>query len=221
MPRTRCRAVPRSGAQVIEHVSQPWPFVQKLLRTGAVVVLSVPYRWQPCEHVRCHHKQNAITREMITIWAGRRETPPHTAPRSATAAVRAAPRPRPSHQTARQPANPHPTASPRHHRSGRRRAAPARRERRVRPSLAEPDAYDVVREPSGEERIICVYRTPAGDAAARAPRASRKARLRAKRTARRPPCAARRVLRLQCSAAAVQCCGAACCRRAVRCAAAM
>lgn len=56
--------------EVIEHVERPRDFVQKLLALGHVVVLSVPYRWESCEH-KCHHKQNKITREKIASWAGR------------------------------------------------------------------------------------------------------------------------------------------------------
>ncbi|KAL1515562.1 hypothetical protein AB1Y20_002182 [Prymnesium parvum] len=88
-------------SEVIEHVDQPQEFVRKLLKTAPVVILSVPYRWKACDHVKCHHKVNSITREMIRGWAGR-----------------------------------------------------------------QPDAYDLVKESSGEQRIICVFRSREGVALA-------------------------------------------------------
>jgi hypothetical protein len=57
-------------SEVVEHISKPREFVRKLLTVGRVVVLSAPYRWEPCEG-RCHHKQNKITRDRIGLWAGR------------------------------------------------------------------------------------------------------------------------------------------------------
>ena len=82
-------------SEVVEHVPQPRAFVRKLLSAGKVLVLSVPYRWAPCDDTKCHHVSNQITRDMIAGWAGR-----------------------------------------------------------------QPDAFDVVQETSGEQRIICVYRAP-------------------------------------------------------------
>ena len=58
-------------SEVVEHVERPREFVRKLLATGKVVVLSVPYRWDACDNTRCHHKTNQITRDKIAAWAGR------------------------------------------------------------------------------------------------------------------------------------------------------
>ena len=58
-------------SEVVEHIATPREFVRKLLAVGAVVVLSVPYRWARCDNTRCHHKQNQITRDKIAVWAGR------------------------------------------------------------------------------------------------------------------------------------------------------
>ena len=44
--------------------------MQKLLSLGAVVVLSVPYRWDKCDG--CHHAHNDISLAQITTWARRK-----------------------------------------------------------------------------------------------------------------------------------------------------
>ena len=81
-------------SEVVEHVPKPREFVRKLLTFGRVVVLAVPYKWDPCDDTKCHHVNNRITRDMIASWAGR-----------------------------------------------------------------QPNAFDIVEEESGEERIICVFRS--------------------------------------------------------------
>lgn len=58
-------------SEVVEHVESPSVFVRKLLAMGRVVVLSVPYLWDGCDHTRCHHKTNKISRQKIESWAGR------------------------------------------------------------------------------------------------------------------------------------------------------
>lgn len=57
-------------SEVVEHVPKAGPFVQKLLGLGAVVVLSVPYRWDKCDG--CHHAHDGISLAQITTWAGRK-----------------------------------------------------------------------------------------------------------------------------------------------------
>ena len=59
--------------EVVEHIARPREFVQKLLNTGRIIVLSVPYRWGSCDHgkSKCHHLQNHITRSRIASWADR------------------------------------------------------------------------------------------------------------------------------------------------------
>lgn len=59
-------------SEVVEHVPKPRDFVRKLLRTGKVVVLAVPYKWDPCDSAsKCHHLNNKISRDKIASWAGR------------------------------------------------------------------------------------------------------------------------------------------------------
>ena len=58
-------------AEVVEHVERPQEFVRKLLTTGRLVVLSVPYLWESCHNTKCGHKQHRISRSQITSWAGR------------------------------------------------------------------------------------------------------------------------------------------------------
>lgn len=57
-------------SEVVEHIRDAAPFVQKLLTLGLVVVLSVPYRWDACDG--CHHEHDDISLAQVSRWAGRR-----------------------------------------------------------------------------------------------------------------------------------------------------
>jgi len=54
--------------QVLEHLAEPAPFCRKLLATGRVVIVSVPYRWPKglCKY----HKQDPVDEVKLLAWAG-------------------------------------------------------------------------------------------------------------------------------------------------------
>lgn len=56
--------------QVLEHLHNPKEFMQKLLSTGKVVIISVPYFWSKdyCEY----HIQDPISEEKVLGWAGKK-----------------------------------------------------------------------------------------------------------------------------------------------------
>ncbi|HEY7518821.1 MAG TPA: hypothetical protein VIE36_11070 [Methylomirabilota bacterium] len=55
--------------QVLEHLEAPTPFVQKLLDTGATVIVSVPYRWPHGKSP--NHVQDPVDEAKLRRWAGR------------------------------------------------------------------------------------------------------------------------------------------------------
>jgi len=57
--------------QVVEHVSNPTRFMRKILKTGRMVVVTAPYRWED-NHMK-FHKQHQITLEDMRKWAGKHE----------------------------------------------------------------------------------------------------------------------------------------------------
>jgi SAM-dependent methyltransferase len=52
--------------QVLEHLECPDAFVEKLLRTGKIVLISVPYRWP--EGQSPHHVQDPIDENKLLAW---------------------------------------------------------------------------------------------------------------------------------------------------------
>src|SRR5690606_16439743 len=60
--------------QVLEHVRDAKSFARKLLRTGRIVLVSVPYRWPA--GVSKNHVQDPVTIEKLVDWFGR--MPDHT-----------------------------------------------------------------------------------------------------------------------------------------------
>lgn len=57
--------------QVVEHVPNPTRFMRKILKTGRMVLVTVPYRWED-EHLK-FHKQHMIAIEDVRKWAGKHE----------------------------------------------------------------------------------------------------------------------------------------------------
>jgi hypothetical protein len=55
--------------QVLEHVPEPGPFLQKLFSISDLTVISVPYRW-PAGKV-ADHVNDPVTDEKLAAWAGR------------------------------------------------------------------------------------------------------------------------------------------------------
>ena len=55
--------------QVLEHLADPHPFCQKLLSTGRIVIVSVPYMW-PKGMCR-YHKQDPVDVSNLLEWAGK------------------------------------------------------------------------------------------------------------------------------------------------------
>lgn len=55
--------------EVLEHLDDPAAFAQKLLRTGATVIVSVPYRWLAgaCPT----HRQDPVDEAKLQRWTGR------------------------------------------------------------------------------------------------------------------------------------------------------
>lgn len=56
--------------QVVEHIPDPGPFVQKLISLGRVVVISVPYKWPKgaCKY----HIHDPVTSQKLDGWANRK-----------------------------------------------------------------------------------------------------------------------------------------------------
>jgi SAM-dependent methyltransferase len=55
--------------QVLEHLDEPEPFAQKLMRTGRTVIISVPYKW-PRGQCR-NHVQDPVDETKLALWTGR------------------------------------------------------------------------------------------------------------------------------------------------------
>lgn len=56
--------------QVLEHVTDARSFARKLLESGRIVIISVPYRWRPGKSK--NHVQDPVTMKKIVGWFGRR-----------------------------------------------------------------------------------------------------------------------------------------------------
>jgi hypothetical protein len=56
--------------QVLEHLDRPGAFLRKLLRTGSVVIVSIPYNWPFDEE--SDHTNDPIDEAKLLGWAGRR-----------------------------------------------------------------------------------------------------------------------------------------------------
>lgn len=61
--------------QVVEHVKNPTLFMRKLLKTGRLVVVTVPYRWD--DNQMKFHKQHKISMQDVRKWAGKHEVHLH------------------------------------------------------------------------------------------------------------------------------------------------
>lgn len=55
--------------QVLEHLEEPEPFMQKLLNTGQRLIISVPYKWLP--GTAAGHIHDPVTRRKVLGWAGK------------------------------------------------------------------------------------------------------------------------------------------------------
>jgi hypothetical protein len=51
-------------SQVAEHVQNPQKFVQKLVQSAKIAIISVPFMWRPSDH----HVTNFINLEMMENW---------------------------------------------------------------------------------------------------------------------------------------------------------
>lgn len=56
--------------QVLEHVPDARAFARKLLASGRIVIVSVPYRWRPGKSK--NHVQDPVTMRKVAGWFGRR-----------------------------------------------------------------------------------------------------------------------------------------------------
>jgi hypothetical protein len=56
--------------QVLEHLEEPEAFTRKLLNTGRIVIISVPYNWPSgrCEN----HLQDPVDEAKLELWTGRK-----------------------------------------------------------------------------------------------------------------------------------------------------
>lgn len=56
--------------QVVEHVPDPEPFVQKLISLGRIAVISVPYKWPKgaCKY----HIHDPLTSRQLESWSGQK-----------------------------------------------------------------------------------------------------------------------------------------------------
>jgi SAM-dependent methyltransferase len=61
--------------QVLEHVPDARSFARKLLASGRIVIISVPYRWRPGKSK--NHVQDPVTMGKIAGWFGRRPNYAH------------------------------------------------------------------------------------------------------------------------------------------------
>jgi hypothetical protein len=54
--------------QVLEHIPDPKPFARKLLGTGKIIIVSVPYKWQAgaCKY----HIHDPVTNKKMLDWFG-------------------------------------------------------------------------------------------------------------------------------------------------------
>jgi SAM-dependent methyltransferase len=55
-------------SQVIEHVKNPKKFMQKLIRSARIAIISVPYQWKPCVG-KCGHKSHEISYKQTLEWS--------------------------------------------------------------------------------------------------------------------------------------------------------
>jgi Methyltransferase domain len=58
--------------EVLEHLEDPAPFAQKLLRTGYTAIISVPYKWPKGACVT--HVQDPVDEALLEQWTGRQPT---------------------------------------------------------------------------------------------------------------------------------------------------
>jgi 2-polyprenyl-3-methyl-5-hydroxy-6-metoxy-1,4-benzoquinol methylase len=55
--------------QVLEHLQDPETFARKLLDSGRIVIMSVPYQWPAGRNPR--HLQDPVSEAKLIGWAGR------------------------------------------------------------------------------------------------------------------------------------------------------
>jgi SAM-dependent methyltransferase len=55
-------------SQVIEHVENPKDFMQKLIRSARISIISVPYQWKTCVG-KCGHKSHEISYNKTLEWS--------------------------------------------------------------------------------------------------------------------------------------------------------
>jgi SAM-dependent methyltransferase len=57
-------------SQVVEHVTDPRAFVQKLLEVSKTLIVSVPYRWsRDSTSAKAHHVSHDIDEQTVATWA--------------------------------------------------------------------------------------------------------------------------------------------------------
>lgn len=55
--------------QVLEHVDNPKDFMQKLIRSAKISIISVPYNWNTCDFEKCGHKTHEISYNKTLEWS--------------------------------------------------------------------------------------------------------------------------------------------------------
>ena len=55
--------------QVLEHLSEPRPFCQKLFSAGQWLIISVPYKWSQGQCI--YHKQDPVDEAKLETWTNR------------------------------------------------------------------------------------------------------------------------------------------------------
>jgi len=55
--------------QVLEHVDNPKDFMQKLIRSAKISIISVPYNWNTCDFEKCGHKTHKISYNKTLEWS--------------------------------------------------------------------------------------------------------------------------------------------------------
>lgn len=56
--------------QVIEHIEKAKEFTQKILKTGNLTIISLPYKWS--ENTCIYHCQDPIDEEKLYSWTGKK-----------------------------------------------------------------------------------------------------------------------------------------------------